>query len=367
MRDNRERNNQSNNKMLRIGCVIYMLILLAYTAGVRLTGTSVLLFAMYCGFAVANLILSIVVFTRSKESQGNPRATQALCCVFEWLMLSFFAAEGVFPFPDTYSLYVPIALLLLLQLFIHGARYSFALIVCYCACYAAAAALYKAPAVAADDARIAAATLLAALIDSVLLSNLRAREGRAMKNLEYLSTMDSLTGVYNRQTVDKLCDSYVSGRSEKNAEPYALILIDLDQFKSINDTYGHIAGDEALAKFGALLKASFYDRDFVGRYGGDEFLVVMRGPMLTAEHARKKAMGLLADTKALAFESARISLTCSIGIAYVERRNKTKSVQQILSRADQALYAAKKAGRAQIVLTVVDPSAPDPLQREAMA
>lgn len=356
-RDNRERITQKNNRMLRVGCVVYMMVLIVYTAGILITGTSTLLLMMYCSFGVANIVLTAMAFTRSKKSCENARLTQVLCGIFEFLMLLFFAVEGVFPFPNTHSLYIPIALFLVIQFFIHSIRYSFVLCFCYCVSYGVAALLVKAPEIAANDVRIAAATLIAALINCVLLSILRASEGRAMKNLRYLSTIDSLTGVFNRQTVDRMCEAYIAGRNETDGEPYALFLIDLDQFKSINDTCGHLAGDEALRKFGALLKASFYDRDFVGRYGGDEFLAVLSGPSLTVDIVQKKAQTLLNDTGMLMIEATNMKLSCSIGIVFAESCSRAESMEQVLSCADKALYAAKTNGRSQSVLTLIDADA----------
>lgn len=352
LRDNRERITQKNDGMLRVGSVVYLLVLIAYTAGVLLSGTSALLLFLYGAFGVANIALTIVVFSRSKKSREDARSTQALCGIFEFLMLLFFAIEGVFPFPNTHSLYIPIALFLIIQFFIHSVRYSFVLCFCYCVGYGLAALLVKAPEIAENDVRVAAATLIAALINCALLSSLRASEGRAMKNLEYLSTMDSLTGIYNRQTVDRLFEAYIADRNETDGEPCAVMLIDLDQFKSINDTYGHVAGDEALRKFGALLQASFYKRDIVGRYGGDEFLVVVGGPSLTVDVVRKKAEALLDGTGKLSCDTAAVELSCSIGIAFVDARNKSESLAQVLSRADNALYAAKANGKSQYVLTL---------------
>jgi diguanylate cyclase (GGDEF)-like protein len=161
--------------------------------------------------------------------------------------------------------------------------------------------------------------------------------------LRELSTHDSLTGLLNyRELHRQLADE--AERSLRYGRPFALFMLDVDHFKGINDTYGHLAGDRALRALAALIRGEVRPTDLVARYGGEEFVLVLPetagpGAMTLAERLRARvasyALAVAADHT--------ISVTVSIGVAsYPDGAN---SVQKLLSAADQALYAAKSAGR----------------------
>jgi two-component system, cell cycle response regulator len=161
--------------------------------------------------------------------------------------------------------------------------------------------------------------------------------------LRELSTHDSLTGLLNyRELHRQLADE--AERSRRYGRPFSLLMLDIDHFKSINDTYGHLAGDKALRALAALIRGEVRPTDLVARYGGEEFVLVLPetagpGAMTLAERLRAHVAG-----HALAVTADHtISMTVSIGVAsYPDGAN---SVQKLLSAADQALYAAKSAGR----------------------
>jgi len=161
--------------------------------------------------------------------------------------------------------------------------------------------------------------------------------------LRELSTRDSLTGLVNyRELHRQLADEM--DRSRRYGRPFSLVMLDIDHFKSINDTYGHLAGDKALRALAALIRGEVRPTDVVARYGGEEFVLALPetagpGAVTLAERLRVRVAG-----HALAVTADHtISMTVSIGVAsYPDGAN---SVQKLLSAADQALYAAKSAGR----------------------
>jgi diguanylate cyclase (GGDEF)-like protein len=161
--------------------------------------------------------------------------------------------------------------------------------------------------------------------------------------LRELSTRDSLTGLVNyRELHRQLADEM--DRSRRYGRPFSLVMLDIDHFKSINDHYGHMAGDKALRALAALIRGEVRPTDVVARYGGEEFVLVLPetagpGAVTLAERLRVRVAG-----HALAVTADHtISMTVSIGVAsYPDGAN---SVQKLLSAADQALYAAKSAGR----------------------
>jgi diguanylate cyclase (GGDEF)-like protein len=162
----------------------------------------------------------------------------------------------------------------------------------------------------------------------------------ANQRLDELAGTDGLTGAYNRRRFLELAASE-RGLSEDN-RPVCILLFDLDGFKQINDTYGHLAGDLVIRTAIQVIKQYSRASDVVGRYGGEEFVLCL--PDTQPDHARETAERIrdaLASTVVL-HEGQPISVTVSIGIATLRPG---ESIEQWLSRADKALYEAKRNGR----------------------
>jgi diguanylate cyclase len=162
------------------------------------------------------------------------------------------------------------------------------------------------------------------------------------EEFEMAATMDELTGLFNRKAFDdRLMHSLDT--FHKGGSPFALILFDVDKFKEINDTLGHVAGDKVLQKVADCLKQTFRKHDFIARYGGDEFVVLI--DELSTEMAKDKILTFMKHLKLLHFTShsrGDITVTVSPGIA-IAREGDT--ADEILDRADQAMYETKKRRR----------------------
>ncbi|MGC7846849.1 diguanylate cyclase [Desulforudis sp. 1088] len=171
---------------------------------------------------------------------------------------------------------------------------------------------------------------------------------RRAKALCYESFHDALTGCHTRGYLLARVEEEIF-RSRREGTPFSLLLADLDDFKRVNDTHGHLVGDHVLREFGAVLWASFRRTDVVARYGGEEFAVLMPKTDLTAalavaERARE---AWLAHPLTVPGGGERLRVTFSGGV--VEGGRETAGVNEILAAADRALYAAKAAGKDCIV------------------
>lgn len=158
------------------------------------------------------------------------------------------------------------------------------------------------------------------------------------RSLELLSSVDPLTGLYNRFKMDQFL-STAHERFMQHGEPYHIMFIDIDHFKPINDEHGHETGDEILKGFADLLTEKFGDNNLIGRWGGEEFIILHAGQALQlaceeAEHIRQ-------TVEAAPFYD-HIPVTVSIGVAKVDYKDQIKDV---INRADIALYKAKNTGR----------------------
>jgi diguanylate cyclase (GGDEF)-like protein len=156
------------------------------------------------------------------------------------------------------------------------------------------------------------------------------------------STKDSLTGLANRAaTLAELKTRFELAL--RHNRPLSVIMVDLDHFKNINDTYGHGAGDFILRSFGERVQERLRGADLAGRIGGEEFLLVLSetdtdGAMILAERIRSA----MSDTPHL-LQNGPLAATCSAGVA--ERGPSDRSPGDLMGRADAALYAAKSSGR----------------------
>ena len=165
------------------------------------------------------------------------------------------------------------------------------------------------------------------------------------KELEALSEIDELTQIFNRRAVEK---HILEKLSIPNDSTSALIIMDLDYFKDINDTYGHVVGDIVLSNMGKLLKSNFRENDIVGRLGGDEFIIFLtnihKNLKIAKEIVCNRFSYLMKQIHNMQIENFSCKISASIGISLFQSYS-SSSMTQLYNSADTALYQAKKNGR----------------------
>jgi diguanylate cyclase (GGDEF)-like protein len=188
------------------------------------------------------------------------------------------------------------------------------------------------------EARVAAMLRIKTLEKKLTVANTKLTE---------LSITDDLTGVFNRRRIEALLVEMFE-HSTRLHEPLAVAMFDIDHFKNVNDTHGHPAGDRVLAQVAQMLKRAVRDIDRLGRYGGEEFMVLLPGTVLDAavtfaERARQEV-----ETHQFEFDRGVIARTLSVGVAaWPHPRIHTHG--QLLKAADDSLYVAKSLGRNRVV------------------
>lgn len=164
-----------------------------------------------------------------------------------------------------------------------------------------------------------------------------------IENLNYLSTTDSLTGLCNRRALTETLH-YEIERAQRYDTDLSLILCDVDNFKPINDTYGHTAGDAALRAVSEALKTSLRKTDILGRYGGDEFMIILPETSLAgAKMLAEKVRLAVSETELSVANNERISLSMSLGVAGCCAP--LENIDTLVRLADAALYLSKQGGR----------------------
>ena len=173
------------------------------------------------------------------------------------------------------------------------------------------------------------------------LSASRKKLQASLIKIREMAIHDDLTGFYNRHHLMELIETENS-RSVRTGSVFSLVMMDIDKFKSINDTFGHQAGDNVLITFSAIIRSILRKTDFCGRYGGEEFLIVLTETDLQEAKVFAERIRACVEESFFPDLGADSRVTVSIGIA--RHRNK-EDVEKTISRADEAMYKAKKGGR----------------------
>lgn len=275
-----------------------------------------------------------------KRAERHPRVVEVASALFYALLLADFIALSVFPYPGTPQIFISLCFMFMPALLILRPSVLLCLMAAAELVFLYLASRFKTTFSLENDIFNTIAALFFSLIIMVTTNRLRCRNYRARMTLEKLSQTDALTGLLNKKAFEACCAAYLLSREGASC---ALLLLDVDDFKQLNDTYGHPAGDELLAEVGAVLLRSCRQTDLVGRVGGDEFAVLLRDIHDPAA-VERKCEALHRDFAGVRTEAAPVRLRCSIGVAVPDRPAAT--YLELFQQADQALYAVKRAKKA---------------------
>lgn len=176
------------------------------------------------------------------------------------------------------------------------------------------------------------------------------------EELRKLATTDFLTGLFSRRQLFELGEKEIS-RARRNSAPLSLLLLDIDHFKAVNDTYGHAVGDEVLKNFATIFRGALRNVDIVCRFGGEEFVAIL--PDTDTELAMEVAQRLRQNVEASRFSLNGVDVKYTISIGLATFQKKDTAINQLINRADGALYRAKESGRNRVVLAGQPSSAED--------
>lgn len=254
--------------------------------------------------------------------------------------------------PDSPSVFTPMMIVALAALFIVPAFAICLISGALSLCYAFAALFFKNPYVAQYDLLSALVSFVFAICVAHIIMNYRLVIHEAKTHFQDLSMRDDLSRVLNKRALFSLTREYFESAGEH--APCTLVFVDVDDLKTINDTHGHLAGDEVIRAVGNILQESFRSTDIVGRFGGDEFVVFAPGPVSEATLVEKTARirELLAERT-----RQRLGFVATISVGAVISEMGLPEVTDLIRRADSALYQSKRSGKDRITVHRLDPGA----------
>jgi diguanylate cyclase (GGDEF)-like protein len=199
--------------------------------------------------------------------------------------------------------------------------------------------------VVAESGEVAAVCIT--VVDATETCLYQTKLDEALAIIAEQSVRDALTGVYNRRRLEEKLTAEL-GRAVRYKRPLSLLIFDIDHFKRVNDERGHLAGDEVIRHVAKVASACLRDSDLVGRYGGEEFVVLLpeipsAGAVIVGERIRESVAAAPAK-----FEGKEIAVTVSVGVA--EAGSGPRTPESLLGEADEALYLSKKNGRNRVSL-----------------
>jgi diguanylate cyclase (GGDEF)-like protein len=175
-----------------------------------------------------------------------------------------------------------------------------------------------------------------------------ARRSKAEEDLKHIAATDPLTKIFNRRSFFDLAEKELS-RSQRFNTALSVVMVDIDHFKNVNDTYGHILGDQVLIAFAELCQKNLRQYDIFARYGGEEFIVLLPETDISQAMVIAKRLQTMVAGTQIAFNGDKVSITISLGVSSNEGEL-SLTLDQLVDRADQALYSSKQSGRNKVSL-----------------
>jgi len=174
------------------------------------------------------------------------------------------------------------------------------------------------------------------------------RHFQRFSSVKNMAIYDTLTGLHNRRYFEETLEAEAQ-KSLYNNTPLSLVMVDIDFFKKVNDTFGHAEGDQVLCRVSSLLKTSVRKKDIVARYGGEEFILILPEARLDETFVIAERIRRLVEETLFEVGKTQVHLTLSMGISNFPS-HRVKSKEELVEMADQALYDAKRGGRNRVCI-----------------
>ncbi len=291
----------------------------------------------YPVFLAAGIFSAIAL----KRGLSNSFLIRTMCVLMSALTLGAAILTGVFLSPDSPAVFYPLLIIMLSTAFVVRPIAMDLLTAVMTVLFIILSQRFKTPDIADYDTISATGALMMSWLASYFVYYTRMKDYAAQNELYKLSSTDSLTSLLNKRSGEYNSLRYM--RSNGTNEAYTAMMLDLDDFKNVNDMYGHIQGDKILAAFGRELKRAFRSDDILSRTGGDEFFVLLRN-IGDKDIIEQKAQSVLKICGVLN-ETFGTRLGVSMGIVIVPKESPRPLYEQLYKAADVLLYKSKRGGK----------------------
>lgn len=294
----------------------------------------------YAANLIANGVFLIFFVMRYWKREASMKETIWVCQFYQFYIMMFLAIISILPFDmDSPAVYFAPLGIVFAVLFIIPWRYLMGLIFMECGIMIGLSYYFKSPDIFSINLFSTIVACFVFLYIARSLYEFRISESIARGKLKDMAGIDKLTGLYNKGQMETLCLEFF-----ENPTPNATILIlDVDNFKTVNDTFGHQQGDLVLKSFGKILKENTSEHDFVGRIGGDEFMILLT-QVASRDQVEQLADRIIEGVHRIMATELKYHFSCSIGIAMLDPEWGL-TYDRLFSNADRALYQTKKSGK----------------------
>ena len=285
-------------------------------------------------------VLRLVYVWISKRKDYDFNVTRIISILFYALVILAFSIADAVIYSQSRAVFFPMSVLVFSVLYMDyfWVRILFKLFITVV--FLVVDAHIKSQILIVNDVVIAVLTILASIFSYSTMIRMTLSRHEDSQQLVQKSQTDLLTGLLNKVSFEEKCDEYLS--KKMLGGKCTMFFFDLDDFKHINDNYGHQTGDKVLKLFSEILQGYFHPDDLIGRVGGDEFMVLVLGEM-PESFVERRCRSVLHELKTTNVDGAG-GITCSIGIAESTQNMTFKELYDI---SDKALYMAKESGKAQ--------------------
>lgn len=344
-RDESASNCSSNLKLLIAANVTAILFLIAFILVTPLIISSWHPTPYHLAFLPALLICFAASLIYYRGHRNGGRGASLLCILLSIILLTFSVLLDTIGSAGAPAIFVPMMYVIIPVVFTLPFHISYGMIAITEIAYAFMLSTYKNNMTGRYDLFGSIVALACSLIIANIITMLRVRDYMLQVEYKYRSMTDGLTNILNKEAIFDALRKYFQAYNPHTT--CALIIMDLDNFKTLNDTKGHAAGDVLLKEIGRLLTETFRRLDIIGRFGGDEFVILLKetaDPLLI----RNKYTMIQERLKQLMQEQLDIPVTASFGSVYAE--DQTVDAHLLFQQADTALYEAKREKKSSCVI-----------------
>lgn len=344
-RDGSASNCSSNLKLLIAANVTAILFLIAFILVTPLIISSWHPTPYHLAFLPALLICFAASLIYYRGHRNGGRGASLLCILLSIILLTFSVLLDTIGSAGAPAIFVPMMYVIVPVVFTLPFHISYGMIAITEIAYAFMLSTYKNNMTGRYDLFGSIVALACSLIIANIITMLRVRDYMLQAEYKYRSMTDGLTNILNKEAIFDALRKYFQAYNPHTT--CALIIMDLDNFKTLNDTKGHAAGDVLLKEIGRLLTETFRRLDIIGRFGGDEFVILLKetaDPLLI----RNKYTMIQERLKQLMQEQLDIPVTASFGSVYAE--DQTVDAHLLFQQADTALYEAKREKKSSCVI-----------------